>query len=95
MHKKGTSSMTEYICILKNLCNDLAAIEKPIDDRTKVFTLLKGLGPGYESFVTTMLKPPIPNYKDLIPLLQGHETMKNLHNPSGFNQPNHNMAFLG
>ncbi|OMO87248.1 hypothetical protein COLO4_20725 [Corchorus olitorius] len=65
MHRKGSNSMADYIRIFKNLCDDLAAIGKPVDDRTKVFTLLKGLGPDYESFVTTMLKPPIPAYRDL------------------------------
>ena len=95
MHQKGNYSMPDYIRIFKNLCDDLAAIGKLIDDRMKVFTLLKGLGPGYESFVTTMLKPPIPSYRDLVPLLQGHETMKNIHNPVSVNQPNHNLAFVG
>ncbi|KAF3785128.1 Nudix hydrolase 8 [Nymphaea thermarum] len=40
------------------------AIGRPINDHTKVFLLLNGLGPEYESFVTSMLKPPIPAYKD-------------------------------
>jgi len=41
--------------------------------KTKVFWLLSGLGPEYESFATAMLKPPVPSYADLIPLLQSHE----------------------
>ena len=86
--------MPDCIRIFKNLNDDLVAIGKSIDDRMKMFTLLKGLGPGYESFVTTMLKPPIPSYKDLVPFLQGHKTMKNIHNPVSVNQSNHNLAFF-
>ena len=95
MHQKGTYNMSKYIRIFKNLCDDLATIGKPVDDWTKVFTLLKGLGPGYESSVTNMLKSPIPLYRDLVPLLQGHETMKNIYNLMLVNQPNHNFDFVG
>lgn len=42
-----------------------------------------------------MLKPPIPSYRDLVPLLQSHETMKNLHNSSHSSPLTHNMAFVG
>ncbi|OMO68813.1 hypothetical protein COLO4_29402 [Corchorus olitorius] len=44
MHRKGSSSMVDYIRVFKNLCDDLSAIGKPVDGRTKVFTLLKSLG---------------------------------------------------
>ncbi|EOY32706.1 Uncharacterized protein TCM_040733 [Theobroma cacao] len=62
--------------IFKGICDDLVAIRKLVNDRTKVFQLLRGLGLGYESFVTTMMKPPIPSFREIVPLLQGHETMK-------------------
>ncbi|OMO89257.1 hypothetical protein CCACVL1_07965 [Corchorus capsularis] len=91
-HTKDGHSMADYIRIFKNVCDDLAAIGKPADDRAKVFGLLRGLGSDYESFITSMLKPPIPTSNDLIPLLQGHEIMKSLHQTS--KSPNLNMAFM-
>ncbi|KAF8391295.1 hypothetical protein HHK36_023597 [Tetracentron sinense] len=95
LHRKGTSTISEYIRTFKSVCDDLAAIGKPISDRTKVFSLLNGLGSGYESFVTTMLKPPTPIYCEIVPLLQSHETMRNLHHSEGYGTTNHNVAFLG
>ncbi|WP_241627812.1 retrotransposon gag domain-containing protein, partial [Rosenbergiella epipactidis] len=81
------TTMSEYIQRFKSICDDLGAIGKPLDDLQKVFSLLRGLGPGYESFVTTMLKPPSP-YKEIVPLLQGHETMRTFHNPTSYGHPN-------
>ncbi|OMO49753.1 hypothetical protein COLO4_38403 [Corchorus olitorius] len=89
---KDGHSMADYIRIFKNICDDLAAIGKVVDDRAKVFGLLRGLGSDLESFITAMLKPPIPPCNDLIQLLQGHETMKTLHQTS--KSPNLNMAFM-
>ncbi|KAL5699696.1 hypothetical protein ACHQM5_030565 [Ranunculus cassubicifolius] len=42
-----------------------------------------------------MLKPPTPNYKDIVPLLQSHETMKNLHVFEETGSLNQNVAFYG
>ncbi|RWR75576.1 Zinc finger, CCCH-type [Cinnamomum micranthum f. kanehirae] len=95
MHRKGTSSLDDYIRTFKGYCDDLSAIGKPIADRQKVFSLLRGLGPAYEPFVTSMLKPPTPSYKEIIPLLQGHETMRTMHISDGFVPPNPNVAFFG
>ncbi|PIA57436.1 hypothetical protein AQUCO_00600275v1 [Aquilegia coerulea] len=77
--RKGTASISNYISSFKTICDDLAAMGKPVDDRKKVFWLLNGLGKEYKSFVTTMLKPPIPSYKEILPLLQNHETWINTH----------------
>ncbi|KAL3515548.1 hypothetical protein ACH5RR_022450 [Cinchona calisaya] len=85
---KGDTFNVEYIRIFKNICDDLAAIGKPVDDKAKVVGLLKGLVLEYESFITNILKPPIFSYSDLIPLLQGHDTMKSLYTQSTFNSPN-------
>ncbi|KAF7142376.1 hypothetical protein RHSIM_Rhsim05G0026100 [Rhododendron simsii] len=93
--RKDCKSMADYIRIFKEICDDLAAIGQPIHERQKVFGLLKGLGTGYESFITTMMKPPIPTYKELVPLLQGHETMKTFHSPEVFGEGNPNAAFIG
>ncbi|KAK1391985.1 hypothetical protein POM88_011041 [Heracleum sosnowskyi] len=91
--KKGTSTLNEYIRIFKSTCDQLASIGKPVDDRKKVLWLLNGLGRDYESFVTTMLKPSTPSYREVIPLLQSHETWHKIHQPAEQNiQP---VAFYG
>ena len=66
-HRKGSSTISEYLHMFKNICDDLSAIGKPLTDRNKVFALLNGLGPGYEYFVTTYLGAPIPTYKEIVP----------------------------
>lgn len=71
-NREGTSSLSDYIRVFKGYCDHLAAIGKPVSDRDKVFDLLHGLGHEYESFVTTMLKPPTPSYRGLVPLRQSH-----------------------
>ena len=69
--RKGNLAICEYVRAFKAICDDLSTIGKPLDDRRKVFDLLKGLGLGYESFCTSMLKPPIPSYTELVPLFYG------------------------
>ena len=76
---EGNLAIHEYVRAFKAISDDLSAIGKPLDDRRKVFYLLKGLGPGYESFCTSMLKPPIPSCTELVPLLYSHETMRSLY----------------
>uniref|UniRef100_A0A5K0WJW0 Retrotransposon Copia-like N-terminal domain-containing protein n=1 Tax=Nymphaea colorata TaxID=210225 RepID=A0A5K0WJW0_9MAGN len=77
-HKKKNMNISDYIQIFKSTCDELQAIGKSVNDHTKVFLLLNGLGSKYESFITSMLKPPISSYKEVVPLLQSHETMKQL-----------------
>lgn len=56
------------------LCAQLNAIGKGLTDHDKVYSLLNALdSPDYESFILTMLKPPLPSYTKLILLLQDHE----------------------
>lgn len=71
--KKDAISLTRYIKDFKATCDIFNAIGKPIADKKKVFMLLSGLGTRYESFVTAMLKPPVPSYNDLLPLIYSHE----------------------
>lgn len=40
-------------------------------------TLLNALGSDYESFVTTMMKPSIPSFDELLPMVQNHELRVN------------------
>ncbi|KAF3793245.1 hypothetical protein EJ110_NYTH10010 [Nymphaea thermarum] len=62
-----------YVGKFKAICDNLAAIGKSVGDKEKAFWLLQGLGKGYEPFVTAMLKPPVPTYKELVSLLQSLE----------------------
>ncbi|KAF3772532.1 hypothetical protein EJ110_NYTH57686, partial [Nymphaea thermarum] len=64
-YKKRSLAISDYICGFKKICDELAAIGKPIEDHSKVFWLLSGLGQEYESFTTTMMKPPTPSYIDV------------------------------
>lgn len=48
-------------------------------EQQKAFGLLKGQCKEYESFDTTMMKPPMPSYNDTAQLLQSYENMRTLH----------------
>ncbi|KAK2981980.1 hypothetical protein RJ640_007572 [Escallonia rubra] len=87
MLHKGTYSINEYIGKFKSICDNLTAIGKTVPDKNKVFWLLHGLGHGYENFVTTMLKPPVPSYNDIVPLLQSHEACNLTHKAESFGRP--------
>ncbi|GKV46548.1 hypothetical protein SLEP1_g53521 [Rubroshorea leprosula] len=56
-------------------------------------TLRKGLGQGYENFVTTTLKPPVPPYQEVVSLLKSHETRNQIHGFDSYNHPQ--VAFYG
>ncbi|KZV21532.1 hypothetical protein F511_14870 [Dorcoceras hygrometricum] len=73
LRKDSNESVAEYLRKFKGICDSLAAIGNPVPDKTKVYCLLANLGPKYESFTTTMLKPPMPSYSEAVSLLQGFE----------------------
>ncbi|CAJ2666782.1 unnamed protein product [Trifolium pratense] len=75
--KEENQTIGEHIRTFKGLCDSLAAIGKPIPDKEKVFYLLTSLGPDYETFTTTMLKPPRPSYSELISQLQSLDQRRN------------------
>ncbi|GAV69076.1 UBN2_3 domain-containing protein [Cephalotus follicularis] len=90
-HKKMESmTLTQYVSGLKTIFDQLNAIGKLVPDKTKVFLLITNLGPTYEAFSTTMLKPPVPTYSEIIPLLHSHELRNKHHKPAEVNQ---SMAF--
>ncbi|GLU17155.1 hypothetical protein SLE2022_335490 [Rubroshorea leprosula] len=81
--QKGDDTLSEYIrrhSKFKALCDELSTNGKIILDKNKVFWFLQGLRPSYENFVTTMLKPPVPSYKELIPLVKSHDSYNRHHN---------------
>lgn len=74
LSKEPTQSINNYICHSKSICDDLSLIGTPLTDHDKVFHLLRGLGPDYNPFTTTMMRPPIPSYESLIPQLINYDT---------------------
>ena len=50
----GTSSMSEYIQSVKYIVDNLAIVANPVADSDLVSTLLSGLSPEYDSFVTSV-----------------------------------------
>ncbi|RVX02174.1 Retrovirus-related Pol polyprotein from transposon RE1 [Vitis vinifera] len=75
--KEDDKTIGEHIRTFKSLCDSLAAIGKPVPDKEKVFCLLTSLGPQYETFTTTMLKPPRPSYFKLVSQLQSLDQRRN------------------
>ena len=75
--KHDNQSMKDHIRTFKKLCDSLAAIGKPVSDSENVFCLLTSLGPQYENFTTTMLKPPRPSYSELVSQLQNFDQRRN------------------
>lgn len=51
-------------------------------NKRKVFSILNILNSNYELFTTSMLKPPMPFYVELMLLLQGYEMRINYTRPS-------------
>ena len=77
LRKEDDKTIGDHIRIFKGLCDNLAAIGKLVPDKEKVFCLLTSLGPQYETFTTTMLKPPRPSYSELVSQLQNLDQRRN------------------
>ncbi|KAH9672322.1 retrovirus-related pol polyprotein from transposon RE1 [Citrus sinensis] len=94
--KKGNIKLEEFLKKFKSICDDLAAIGKPILDEDKVFHLARSLGPKYSDFKTAMLtKPPYPNLKQFITALKNHEQTVMSHRQEEIEFTSRNQAFLG
>ncbi|KAG5252692.1 Retrovirus-related polyprotein from transposon [Salix suchowensis] len=94
LRKDDNKTLGEHIQVFKSLCDSLAAIGKSVPDKEKVFCLLTSLGPHYETFTTTMLKPPRPSYSELISQLQSLDQRRNwFSNQTNTHTPQ--MAFYG
>ncbi|RVW59266.1 hypothetical protein CK203_113509 [Vitis vinifera] len=77
LRKEDDKTIGEHIRTFKSLCDSLAVIGKPVPDKEKVFCLLTSLGPQYETFTTTMLKPLRPSYSELVSQLQSLDQRRN------------------
>ncbi|KAG5223904.1 Retrovirus-related polyprotein from transposon [Salix suchowensis] len=98
LRKEENTSITEHIRTFKSICDNLAAIGKTIPNQEKVFCLLTSLGPHYETFTTTMLKPPRPSYTELVSQLQSLDQRRNWlssHTDNTAPSATHQLAFYG
>jgi hypothetical protein len=95
LRKEDDKTIGEHIRTFKGLCDSLAAIGKPIPDKEKVFCLLTSLGPQYETFTTTMLKPPRPSYSELVSQLQSLDQRRNWFSNQPTNSFTPQLAFYG
>lgn len=74
MLKKGTLSVAEYGRKFKLLCDQLAAIGRPVDNSDKTHWFLRGLGSQFTSFSDVrMAMTPRPALRDLIHQAQSFE----------------------
>jgi len=91
--QKRDRALSIYLREYKSICDKLNAIEKPVDDITKMFSVLEGLGSKYENFRTTMycLKPQ-PEYDEIISQLQRFVTRLQSYSSNQFNP---NIAYYG
>lgn len=62
--------LTDYLSKYKTICNELAAIKKPLSDDHNSFWVLNGLGLNYQM----TLRPPLLKYYELLSLLHSYES---------------------
>ncbi|KAF7845535.1 Retrovirus-related Pol polyprotein from transposon TNT 1-94 [Senna tora] len=67
--KKGTLGMSEYLLKLKKVVDALASIRSPVTERDHIQTILDGLPPEYEGFITTL---SLKNKKFTVPQIEAH-----------------------
>nr|CAD1833524.1 unnamed protein product [Ananas comosus var. bracteatus] len=89
--RKGNNPLPTYLRNFKSICDQLHAIGKPVSNSTKVFRLLDGLDESYKPFKTTMFRPPIPLYTEVVPQLQTYELRIKRHSSPA---PDVSMAFV-
>lgn len=93
--KKGSLSVEAYQRKFKRICDNLAAINKPISDLDKVFQFARGLGPKYQDFRVAMLtNPPYPTFSQFVMALQSHDQLLETNSETNQLSLNHNQAFL-
>ena len=68
--EKGKMSVNEYALKINNICESLASINVKVEDDDKVEICLRGLGPKYKSFKTSILtRDNIPSFPHLVSML--------------------------
>jgi hypothetical protein len=72
--KRGTRPVIAYTRAFKALCDQLHAIDRPVDGTNKVHWFLRGLGPDFSSFSTAqMAQTPLPCFPDLVSKAENFE----------------------
>ncbi|CAA0825220.1 Unknown protein [Striga hermonthica] len=65
--KKGDCPIFEYIRKFKSICDQLAAIGRPVDDTDKAHWFLRGLGSDISSFsAAQMALTPLPTFRNFL-----------------------------
>lgn len=72
--KLGSKSIEEYIKEFKGIYDSLMAIQKPLDEDSKVINFARGLGSKYKILRTVMLgKAPYPTFNQFVNALRGFD----------------------
>ncbi|XP_076903366.1 uncharacterized protein LOC143558406 [Bidens hawaiensis] len=71
--KKGSSTVSEYGCKFKLICDQLAAIGYLVKEHDKTHWFLCGLGSAFETFSTTHRALPSSSFRDLLSKAENHE----------------------
>ena len=72
--KKHDKSLSDFSREFKALCDQLAAMGRPIDDLDKVHWFLRGLGPSFSTFSTNQLSlAEIPLCDDVVTRAENYE----------------------
>lgn len=94
--KKEDLAVDEYIKRFCSLCDNLAAIGKPINDLDKCIHLSRGLGPKYQDFRLAMSsKAPYPTFTRFVLALRRYEQVFLNNQAETKRQMDYAQAFLG
>lgn len=82
--KKGSRSVSEYGRQFKSICDQLAAIGRPVDDTDKAHWFLRGLGPSFSAFsAAQMALTTIPTFRDLLSKAESYALFQESMEPAG------------
>ncbi|KAI3974578.1 hypothetical protein MKX01_020350, partial [Papaver californicum] len=72
--QKEKSTITDYLSRIKTISDSLADTAQPVSDMDLVLNALRGLGPEYDGFNTSITaRPPLPTFIELYVLLLQQE----------------------
>uniref|UniRef100_A0A2N9G1B4 Uncharacterized protein n=1 Tax=Fagus sylvatica TaxID=28930 RepID=A0A2N9G1B4_FAGSY len=82
--KKDAKTIVEYSHEFKSVCDQLAAMGRPVDDLDKIHWYLRGLGSSFSTFSTTQLSlSSLPSFTEIVPMAESYENfVKSLELPS-------------
>ncbi|OVA04149.1 hypothetical protein BVC80_7927g3 [Macleaya cordata] len=77
--RKDNLSITDYLHKTKITADSIASINRLVSDLDSVSSILRGLSPEYESFVTTIyIRSVLPTFSELHAFLLNHEARLDL-----------------